>query len=66
MYRIAIESSKRVDHVTDEVPFSFGNPSVEHVTGILHLYRQDLVDGKQVWSLTDRAIGTPLLLASMT
>jgi BRCA1-associated protein len=39
MYRIAIEA--RAEEQRDEIPFSVGNPSVEHVTGTLHLYRQD-------------------------
>eukprot|EP00892_Ulva_mutabilis_P010722 jgi/Ulvmu1/8021/UM004_0258.1 len=47
MYRITIEATKRDDHANDDIPFSFGNPSVEHVTGILHLYRQDVSDAKQ-------------------
>jgi hypothetical protein len=40
MYTVAITGMGPAEQ-QDEIPFSVGNPSVEHVTGTLHLYRQD-------------------------
>ena len=39
MYTVAITGMP--EQQREEIPFSVGNPSVEHITGTLHLYRQD-------------------------
>lgn len=40
LYRVTLEAQRTTQEPEpDLIPFSAGNPSVEHVTGILHLYR---------------------------
>jgi hypothetical protein len=52
MYTVAVTGMQHVaEPQWDEIPFSVGNPSVEHVTGTLHLYRKNPSEGV-VWSLS--------------
>jgi hypothetical protein len=36
-----------VPPIVDQVGFTSGNPRVEHLTGVVHLYRHILPDGEQ-------------------
>jgi hypothetical protein len=45
-YQIKIETRGAEDPELEAVNISIGNPSVEHITGVLHLYRSR--DGQEV------------------
>lgn len=48
-FKVRIEADKATP-ATDPVHFSIGNPSVEHITGVLHLYKSKSTETGEVWS----------------